>query len=416
LKNNKKSDHTIQNQNKVMNKVKKDIWKNLNAINIEERSEYLPDGDFYMLWKYRNGKRLGNRFFTFDCLTGVDENEYIVATKIFQTVDKLGGNLIDLKFQTDYHKKYCPKTHEGILKYIKKNKGNKQVEKIRAIIEEGNYDFLNNLITVSLFEKYKLLEWFEFSNKINKNVEKKLSKGLSDYIDKFIKDKLFIDDKNFYKFEKQKEIFLEQIKDSVENYGLRFIFKQGKTIAVKKGTAISIGEDMSYLFIHTLVALEKLGYLEVEQIWIFNMMTSPEEQTEDYKIRLFIKQKLIDEIHDKKIIINPADKSQRKKESKKRVSFDSDRSILYINEQKVKIQKFSNQYHLLRILFKDKLKDWYFSEITELIDSEKDFKWKNLYNSANEIRKKIAIETSIKDFFITTTQSIKINEKYLKKS
>ena len=87
-----------------------------------------------------------------------------------------------------------------------------------------------------------------------------------------------------------------------------------------------------------------------------------------------------------------------------------------ICDKNVKIQKFSDQYHLLRILFKDELKDWQFSEIAELIDSEKAFKWKNLYNSANEIKKKIAIETGIKDFFITTTQSIKINEKYLKKS
>lgn len=98
------------------------------------------------------------------------------------------------------------------------------------------------------------------------------------------------------------------------------------------------------------------------------------------------------------------------------MSFNEDKSVLSIYNKNVKIQKFSDQYHLLRIVFEDELKDWQFSEIAELIDSEKSFKWKNLYNSANEIKKKIAIETGIKDFFITTTQSIKINEKYLKKS
>jgi len=97
-------------------------------------------------------------------------------------------------------------------------------------------------------------------------------------------------------------------------------------------------------------------------------------------------------------------------------SFNEDKSVLSICNKNIKIRKFSDQYHLLRIVFEDELKDWQFSEIAELIDSEKAFKWKNLYNSANEIKKKIAIETGIKDFFITTTQSIKINEKYLKKS
>jgi hypothetical protein len=103
-------------------------------------------------------------------------------------------------------------------------------------------------------------------------------------------------------------------------------------------------------------------------------------------------------------------------ETNYKIFFDRDKGILSICNKIVKIQKFSNQYHLLRIIFEDKLKDWQFSEISELVDMAKDFDWKHFYNSAYEIKKKIAIETGIKDFFITTTQSIKINEKYLKKS
>ena len=101
------------------------------------------------------------------------------------------------------------------------------------------------------------------------------------------------------------------------------------------------------------------------------------------------------------------------------ISFDEDKSVLYICDKNIKIRKFSNQYYILKIVFKNneaKNKDWQLSEIAELIDSKKLFEWKLLYNTVNEIKKKIAIETQIKDFFITTTQSIKINEKYLKKS
>jgi len=39
--------------------------------------------------------------------------------------------------------------------------------------------------------------------------------------------------------------------------------------------------------------------------------------------------------------------------------------------------------------------------------------WKKLYNVADAIKKKVATETGIKDFLLTTTQSAQINKKYL---
>ncbi len=71
---------------------------------------------------------------------------------------------------------------------------------------------------------------------------------------------------------------------------------------------------------------------------------------------------------------------------------------------------------MLEIIFKNKEnagKDWQFSEIAELIDNEADFDWKKLYNIADAIKKHIAIETGIKDFFMLTTQSVRINPQYL---
>lgn len=100
-------------------------------------------------------------------------------------------------------------------------------------------------------------------------------------------------------------------------------------------------------------------------------------------------------------------------------SFDEEKSVLLIGAIEVKIQKFSKQYSMLRIIFKDfdcTEKDWQFSEISELLDVQAEFDWKKLYNIADAIRKNIAIETGIKDFFILTTQSLKINPSYLKKS
>ncbi len=99
--------------------------------------------------------------------------------------------------------------------------------------------------------------------------------------------------------------------------------------------------------------------------------------------------------------------------------FDTDKSVLLIGDKQIFIQKFSKQYALLQVIFKDIEslgKDWQLSEISESMDAESEFVWKKLYNIADAIRKNIAIETGIKDFFILTTQSLKINTNYIKKS
>ncbi len=106
---------------------------------------------------------------------------------------------------------------------------------------------------------------------------------------------------------------------------------------------------------------------------------------------------------------------ERTPSSFKETKFDFGISILYIGDQKIKITKHTRQYEVLRIIFKDREKDWQFSEIEEEIDREsKSYNWKNLYNIVYQIDKNVALATGIKDFFITTTQSVKINPKYIK--
>ncbi|MDD3434544.1 MAG: hypothetical protein PHD96_01305 [Candidatus Pacebacteria bacterium] len=99
--------------------------------------------------------------------------------------------------------------------------------------------------------------------------------------------------------------------------------------------------------------------------------------------------------------------------------FDKEKGLLKINDLPVKTQKFSNQYYLLEMIFRNDEninKDWQFSELAELTECFEEFNDKKLYNIANAIKHKITEETGIKDFFITTNQSIKINPKYLKES
>lgn len=118
-----------------------------------------------------------------------------------------------------------------------------------------------------------------------------------------------------------------------------------------------------------------------------------------------------------KLPVSQADKIQEK--PKTGVSFNSDKSILYINEYEVKVQKFTDQYELLRIIFedpKDASKEWFFSEVAEHYDEADEYPIKKFYNAVYQLNKNIAVETGVKDFFIKNTQSFQINNRYLSES
>ncbi len=99
-----------------------------------------------------------------------------------------------------------------------------------------------------------------------------------------------------------------------------------------------------------------------------------------------------------------------------KASFDKDKGVLKINDKQIKVKKFSNQYHLLKIIFENQFelsKEWFFSEIAEIYDTETPPPDKKFYNATYQINQKVAIETGTKGFFITTNQSLKINPKYI---
>lgn len=95
-------------------------------------------------------------------------------------------------------------------------------------------------------------------------------------------------------------------------------------------------------------------------------------------------------------------------------SFDASKSRLFVRGTEIKIQKFSDQYHALRIIFQDPKevgKEWFFSEIGELVDKHKPDD-KTYYNAIYQIRQKLKSE-GFPEFFITTRHSAQINPKYL---
>lgn len=123
--------------------------------------------------------------------------------------------------------------------------------------------------------------------------------------------------------------------------------------------------------------------------------------------------------HLNRILMKREGEQSSRGEKDSTASFNSETGILSVGSAKIQIQRFSKQAQMLTIIFKDDAsmhQDWQFSEISEMIDIEVTFNWKKLYNIADAIRKNIAIETGIKNFFILTTQSIKINPQHVKTS
>ncbi len=99
-------------------------------------------------------------------------------------------------------------------------------------------------------------------------------------------------------------------------------------------------------------------------------------------------------------------------QQKENIYFYEDKSILCINKKEIKVQKFKDQYHTLRIMFEEPSKEWYFSEISEKCDVSANYPDKKFYNAIYQINQKLKGK-GIEDFFITTRQSVKINDKYL---
>jgi hypothetical protein len=75
---------------------------------------------------------------------------------------------------------------------------------------------------------------------------------------------------------------LELISDHKTKYGNEFILKYEPV-----GDEFSPDHD-TYLFIHSIIALEKLGNIKVERAWYYNSDVAPDHQTQDFKMKLSV--------------------------------------------------------------------------------------------------------------------------------
>lgn len=281
-----------------------ELWVNPIKRKIENgKIPYDKDGHIYSLWKYASARRLtGKKLITFADLMPLVVSGRSDVFYFLNTLQNLNIELENITFHENIYKKFYEIEHDYITGYAIKNPETNSGKAIKKLLNNqalwddilGLLGDIDNLFHIrSGLEG--MIEFIEFSSTPSEKNIKPLKNYLDAYLQYFIEDKLFSEDlKNFYKFSKQKEIFLDHIKTEVENYGSEFVFRQGEVISVSNNKWLTtVDKNASYLFIHTLAALEKQGLFEVERIFITDMDVPPEKQTDDYKVKIVASEKLL---------------------------------------------------------------------------------------------------------------------------
>ncbi|NLE07207.1 MAG: hypothetical protein GX627_01160 [Parcubacteria group bacterium] len=206
-------------------------------------------------------------------------------------------------------------------------------------------------------------------------------------------------------FKKQKDILLQHLKEQYDKYqrsdleiGHPYIEPEyignDRTDGVKITLSETNEEQELFLFVHTMIALSYDKELVIKDF--------------DYGT------KGIFDLYDRGFLFQVKLTSNLFADDirKEKVYFDAEKSVLIVNDKEIKVQKFNDQYHTLRIIFEEPNEEWFFSRISEKYDPSDNLPDKKFYNAIYQLNQKLKAK-GIDDFFITTRQSVKINEKYL---
>lgn len=102
------------------------------------------------------------------------------------------------------------------------------------------------------------------------------------------------------------------------------------------------------------------------------------------------------------------------------ITFDEIKSCISIGQIEVKIRPNTDQHNLCKVILKDsksKTKQWEWEEMLEKWGETELYALKNkkmkIYRAAREINKKVAQTIQAKDFFIYTTNTVRLNPNFL---
>ena len=247
---------------------------------------------------------------------------------------------------------------------------------------------------------------------LNEKIKNIFENEIGNYINTFIDDKLTINDKNYYRFESQKHIFINRIEENnkINLYGNNFIIQE----EIDRDGFSKRNPD--FCILQTVYALEKLGYLDVLDFWTEKQSdeTFFDQKTRIHlNVNIIIKDSLIKEINAKYKKNNP---------DKMIESFDKQRGVLKFANKNIEISKNNKETDavlLLKTLMKEESSEWKHNDeiLTDWGYHETDFKnlpKNKIYFAAQKLNNTIELETGIKDFIEYNTTKARINPKYRK--
>ncbi len=238
--------------------------------------------------------------------------------------------------------------------------------------------------------------WFT-EDKLSKRIYRKRIKNTEVYVNT-----------NTLTFQKHHEQFLRELERLSDKYGAEFtmhntfeklVITLDDDEQAEKYTTREEYRRREFLFFHILFACASLKEIEIVSLgsnWTFH-----EDQTPAYNVKI----KLLPIVLEKFGL----------KTEKTTLKFDVEKSRLYVNGKGIKVKKFGDEHHTLRIIFensKDLKDEWFFSRIAEKYDPEAHLEDKKFYNATYQINLKMG-RAGMEDLFILTRQSAKINPKYL---
>lgn len=332
-----------------------------------------------------------------DLYTKIDQS---LGCSVFNIIQLF--NILNIDFKTiRFNKKeflFWDKDKKIVIQdFLKSNSDTKIGKTIKRVFSNNiSKKDLEEMI-ISKKDVNVLLNYIDFGIEEKDIIE--IKSFLKEYIQFFMDNNLIIEKQNFYNFKVQKEKTKNLLKQELD-FGKNFIIRYDPTHPF-------LG-DKAFLFIHTLIALEYLGCLKVEELYTFYCGENPKTNTKDYKAKILLRDEFFSE--------DDLEKKNKYVFSEK-IKFNN--SILFFNDKEFDFRNSPNQCELLNTLFKDTNKTWYYDEIQEDWDPkgyEEALRecnyWRKFYTSADEVNVKIAIKTGIEDFLIKNTKKIQINPKY----
>jgi len=296
-----------------------------------------------------------------------------------------------------------PQSKEALSKYPLEKQ--KKIKEIQRRLKAFSYFESKDLIFLEEVMKVGIAQYIYLLPKSGVEQSDDFLKGqLDKYIRAFLQWELLVDDKNYFNFEKQKELLIQEIRTmkAFENFGQNFI------ISDKFHFTIASEEKRQMLFLHTLYALELLGFIDVLKIWF----RGPASEVIFYA-------NILPHESFKELVYN----DYRKENPKTLVLwFDTKTDILTFWKKKIQFSKGKKETDavlLMRSLMKtdnndflnedEILEEWGYREWEEQGKLPKN----KVYFACQKVQNTMKLEAGIADFLDFTTSKVRINPQYI---